>query len=519
MKAKNDSKSPLDTLRDLLSQPLIATALIVVYLAVTLYFLLNLNRSDLWFPLYTTLAFPPLVVAPFIIFSSTMPKVIKYIFILLLLFVAVPLIGIYDSNYLELMIQICIFASLAVGLNVVVGFAGLLDLGYVAFFAFGAYIWGMFTSSAPTIFEINGWLVPQWAFYPFLILGVVVAAVVGILLGLPVLRLRGDYLAIVTLGFGEMIRLLANNLNSPVNFTNGPQGLHDVPPPSSTALIEPVIEIGRMMGINVASPAPVAQQLLFYFLAIAILGVIIVLVQRLDNSPIGRAWTAIREDEVAAIAMGVPLVRMKLLAFASGAACAGAIGVLYAAKQSFVSPESFQLIQSINILAMVIIGGMGGIRGVLLGAAVVTLLNLQVLTNFALQVNNLRGIDYIVPSVCWQVPALIIGILGANWLYQQVRRARLDGMENTTIGSILSKPSAITVIVIIVLAVILLVLPPTLNVRDWPSQLTPDKYQRFVFGILLVVMMIFRPEGLLPEPRRKMELRHETPPSVEEETV
>jgi branched-chain amino acid transport system permease protein len=175
------------------------------------------------------------------------------------------------------------------------------------------------------------------------------------------------------------------------------------------------------------------------------IAIIIVIARRLDNSPIGRAWTAIREDEVAAIAMGVPLVRMKLLAFATGAAFAGAIGVLYAAKQTFVSPESFSFIQSISILAMVIVGGLGGIRGVILGAMCVTLLNLHVLTNLSLQINSLKQVNFVVPII-------------------------------------------------------------NFHITDWPTQLEPAKYQRFVFGMLLVLMMIFRPSGLLPEPRRKLEM-------------
>jgi hypothetical protein len=158
-----------------------------------------------------------------------------------------------------------------------------------------------------------------------------------------------------------------------------------------------------------------SQQILLYFIAIAIVGIIIVLANRLDNSPIGRAWTAIREDEVAAIAMGVPLVRMKLLAFATGAACAGAVGVLYGAKQTFVSPESFQLTQSINILAMVIVGGLGGIRGVLLGATVVTLLNLQVLSNFSLQINSLRTAGFVVSGIVIRFIVAIPSLLIAWW--------------------------------------------------------------------------------------------------------
>ncbi|MFN8560980.1 MAG: hypothetical protein U0703_05005 [Anaerolineae bacterium] len=236
------------------------------------------------------------------------------------------------------------------------------------------------------------------------------------------------------------------NLDQPVNFTNGSQGLSGRAAPATAGFaVDATGSIARFFNITVPNIEPVSQQLLFYFIAIAILGIIILVARLLDDSPIGRAWTAIREDEVAAIAMGVPLVRMKLLAFASGAAFAGAIGVLYAAKQTFVSPESFSLIQSISILAMVIVGGLGGIKGVILGAMIVTLLNLQILTNFSLQINALRNIDFVVPLI-------------------------------------------------------------NFHIRDWPAQLEPAKYQRFVFGFLLIVMTIFRPAGLLPEARRKMEM-------------
>ncbi len=435
------------SLRALLQRPTSAAAIIGGYLFIVVVVLFSLDRTNLLFPTLSTFAFPALVLSPFLILASGLEQRVKLGIIFVLIVFLVPLIGVYDASYLELIIQICIFAGLALGLNIVVGFAGLLDLGYVAFFAVGAYIWAMFTSQAPTIFNVNGWLVPSWAFFAFLPIGVLLAALVGILLGLPVLRLRGDYLAIVTLGFGEMIRVLVRNGEQPINLTNGSQGLFDVArPPLPTALVDFVAWSANTLNFRVDNPEPVAQQIIFYLLAVAILGIIIVVARRLDDSAIGRAWTAIREDEVAAIAMGVPLVRMKLLAFATGASFAGAIGVLYAAKQTFVSPESFSLIQSISILAMVIVGGLGSIRGVILGAVLVTLLNLQVLKNLSLQLNALRNINYVVPIIDW----------------------------------------------------------PIVN---WPSQLEPAKYERFVFGVLLIVMMIFRPAGILPDTRRKLEMQ------------
>ncbi len=441
------------TFRDWIRQPRIAGTLIIAYIAIFIFVLVTLDRGNLLFPLWSTLAFPPFVLSPFVVLASPLSRRTKALMIGALILVIMPTIGIYDGGYLELSIQIAIYAGLALGLNIVVGFAGLLDLGYIAFFAVGAYTWAMFTSTnVATVFVVAGLIVPAWAFYVFLLVAIVVAGIVGMLLGLPVLRLRGDYLAIVTLGFGEMIRVLARNLDQPANLTNGAQGLSGVlRPPLPSFGVSLTQSIADTLHINLPSVEPVAQQLLFYFIAIAILGVIVVVARRLDDSPIGRAWTAIREDEVAAIAMGVPLVRMKLLAFASGAAFAGAIGVLYAAKQTFVSPESFSLIQSISILAMVIVGGLGGLQGVILGAIIVTLLNLQILTNFSLQINALRNIDFVVPILNY-------------------------------------------------------------HIRDWPTQLEPAKYQRLVFGFLLIVMTIFRPAGLMPEARRKLEMQGHAEP-------
>jgi branched-chain amino acid transport system permease protein len=449
--------------REWLFRPSVAGPLALVYVVVaTLLLVLNtLDRANLWFPLANICLLPLFLVSPIVVISAPLPSRLKISAMLLMLVVLMPLIGIFNTSYLEFAIQISIFAALALGLNIVVGFAGLLDLGYVAFFAVGAYLWGMFTSSAPTIFQTSGALVQNNSlFFLFIIFGVGIAGVVGIVLGLPVLRLRGDYLAIVTLGFGEVIRVLARNADSPTNFTNGSQGLHGIAKPPlpgfSTGITAGLADV---LGIRLENPPAVTQQLFFYFIAIVVLVVIIIVARRLQDSPIGRAWAAIREDEVAAIAMGVPLVKMKLLAFAAGASFAGAIGVLYAAKQSFISPESFVLLQSITILAMVIVGGMGSIKGVILGAVIVTLLNLHVLTSLSLQLNALKNIDYVIPII-------------------------------------------------------------NFHIRDIPQQLDPSKYQPFVFGLILVLMMIFRPAGLLPEARRKMELqKHISAPEEDPELV
>jgi len=250
-----------------------------------------------------------------------------------------------------------LYVMLALGLNIVVGFAGLLDLGYVAFYAVGAYLYAILASPQ---FGIH---LPFWALLP---LGATVAAFFGVLLGAPTLRLRGDYLAIVTLGFGEIIRIFLNNLNAPINITNGPQGINMIDPvrlgeQSLTRSIE-------ILGVDFSG----AHAHYYLFLALTLL--VIFVAMRLQNSRIGRAWAAIREDEVAAAAMGINTRNVKLLAFAMGALFGGVGGGLFAAFQGFVSPESFTLMESIMILCMVVLGGMGHIPGVILGAVLLTVL-------------------------------------------------------------------------------------------------------------------------------------------------
>lgn len=428
-----------------------------------------------------------------------------------LLFV-VPAIGRGNGSFFDLAIQMCIFAALALGLNIVVGQAGLLDLGYVAFFAVGAYLWGVFGSGQfqqivrsdlpSTPLGVVDWLLPllltlagvggyRWMraidqahpgskkprggqrlarnasvllivvgvvallvllatlltaavtgyytgqparldalatginpnfFWLFVILAIAVAAVVGVLIGLPVLKLKGDYLAIVTLGLGEVIRVFANNLTK---YTSGPQGISSI----QTAPVPLLDRLAASLGF-----APEQFKLFFlYFLVLLVIGVVITVNVRLSRSNIGRAWVAIREDEIAAQAMGVPLVRTKIMAFATGASFAGVMGVIFAAKQQFISPESFTFFQSISVLTMVILGGMGNIAGVILGAAVVTLLNLSILTALSESLQALPGFN---------------------------------------------------------------------------SNLDPAKYNRLIFGLILVLMMLFRPEGLLPSARQRL-MMHE----------
>lgn len=308
----------------------------------------------------------------------------------------------------EVLVNVAVFALLALGLNVVVGLAGLLDLGYVAFFATGAYLWAILSGSGPLKFaftQTDFW--DQWGFWLVLFLAIGVNMMIGVLLGSPTLRLRGDYLAIVTLGFGEIVRIVANNLDP---ITRGAQGIQGIPHPQI-----PVIRYE--FGLDPRN---------YYYLLIVVVLAAIFAIRNLENSRIGRAWVAIREDEVAAEAMGVPTLKMKLLAFAIGASTAGFAGVIVASKTNFISPTSFDVFTSILILAAVVLGGMGSMRGSLLGA-------------FA-----------------------IVGIPG----FAQLFIPRLD------------------------------------------------EYRFWFFGLILVVMMIFRPQGLLPSGRRAAELQPDSPDEV-----
>ncbi|MGE5161759.1 MAG: ABC transporter permease subunit [Betaproteobacteria bacterium] len=262
-----------------------------------------------------------------------------------------------------------LYVMLALGLNIVVGFAGLLDLGYVAFYAVGAYMYALLAS--PHLTANFAWIAQTfpnglhnsiWFVIP---LGAGLAALFGILLGAPVLKLRGDYLAIVTLGFGEIIRIFMNNLNAPVNITNGPQGI---------TLIDP-ISIG---GVSLAKTQTLfgiqfPSVYLYYYLFLVLAIITIVVCIRLQDSRLGRAWMAIREDELAAKAMGINVRNVKLLAFSLGATFGGVAGAMFAAFQGFVSPESFVLHESIIVLAMVVLGGLGHIPGVVLGAVLLSL--------------------------------------------------------------------------------------------------------------------------------------------------
>jgi branched-chain amino acid transport system permease protein len=269
---------------------------------------------------------------------TAFPPIIRYAsspltYVLIVVFVAIlPLF--LNDYYRDIMTLTGMYIVLALGLNIVVGQAGLLNLGYVAFYAIGAYTYAILS----TTFGLSFW--------PGLIAGGSVAAVFAVLLGMPTLRLRGDYFAIVTLGLGEITRIILNNWDS---MTGGPNGIS---------------KIGR----PVIAGYELHTTLDFYYLITVIVIITVFAMHRLISSRIGRAWVAIREDEVAAEAMGVNTYRMKLLAFVLGSAWAGIVGVFFSAKMAFVSPESFTFFESVMILCMVVLGGMGSIPGIILGA-------------------------------------------------------------------------------------------------------------------------------------------------------
>ncbi|NIF84071.1 ABC transporter ATP-binding protein [Comamonas sp. Tr-654] len=282
-----------------------------------------------------------------------------------------PLILQYFGNaWVRIADLALLYVMLALGLNIVVGYAGLLDLGYVAFYAVGAYMFALMAS--PHLAETfegfvamfpNGLHTSIWLVIP---LGMLLAACTGVLLGLPVLRLRGDYLAIVTLGFGEIIRIFLNNLDQPVNITNGPKGIGQID--SVKIFGFDLAKRHEIFGYDISSVT------LYYYLFLVLVLAAIVICYRLQDSRIGRAWMAIREDEIAAKAMGINVRNMKLLAFGMGASFGGVAGSMFAAFQGFVSPESFSLMESVMIVAMVVLGGLGHIPGVILGAVLLSAL-------------------------------------------------------------------------------------------------------------------------------------------------
>ncbi len=297
-------------------------------------------------------------------------KTFSYVLMAVALLVLPLVLQGFGNAWVRIADMALLYVLLALGLNIVVGYAGLLDLGYVAFFAIGAYMFGLLSS--PHLFETFpalaasfplGLHTPIWIVLPA---AAALAALLGILLGAPTLRLRGDYLAIVTLGFGEIIRVFMNNMDHPVNITNGPRGINQIDSMQVFGL-----DLGKKLTIGGFEIASVS---LYYYLFLSLVVVSIIICHRLEFSRVGRAWMAIREDEVAAKAMGINTRNLKLLAFGMGATFGGVSGAMFAAFQSFISPESFSLMESVMIVAMIVLGGVGHLPGVVLGAVLLTVL-------------------------------------------------------------------------------------------------------------------------------------------------
>lgn len=371
------------------------------------------TTAALAFSQKSVIAFLLLLLSLLLLYYMNLGNKMKWGIALLILVIVLPVSASQGPSYqayMEVATMVGIYVCMALGLNIVVGLAGLLDLGFVAFFAVGAYTYGIFaTAQANNFMPFGTYPLSGNSFWFFIIIGLFVAALFGVLLGIPVLRVKGDYLAIVTLGFGEIIRIVFNNLDKPVNITNGAMGL-------------PSIQQPELFGITLSQPNQ------FYYIVLVMFIIVIYAVTRMEHTKLGRSWKAVRENEIAAQAMGIPLVKTKLTAFAIGASFSGMMGVVFAAKQMFVDPTSFTYLESTTILVMVILGGMGSVPGVILGAAVVTILNLQVLTELT------------------------------GWLSQV-----------TTI----------------------------------PDALSPAKMQRFIFGALLIIMTLYRPQGLIPAKNKK----------------
>ena len=456
-------------------------------------------------------------------FRSASPVVrLAVLLIPVVLLLALPQLPFMTPFYRTVLVdRVGFYVLLALGLNVVVGFAGLLDLGYVAFYAIGAYTAAYLTGAAPVQPPFT--VIPFLAF-PFAILATMLF---GVILGLPTLRLRGDYLAIVTLGFHEIVRITLLNLDP---ITNGARGINAIPqfqiPAAGTmnytvalivfgamlALLGVLLLVrkgwgtGRALGIVLiaagvilAALSPVLGDPLsqfgsrfasfgldpvpYYYLTVLVCAVMVFIVYRLSNSRMGRAWVAIREDEIAAEAMGVPTLKMKIYAFAIGASTAGFAGVMLAVKTSFISPQNFILLQSIIVLAMVVFGGMGSITGAIIGAVFIGFTQ-EALRDFDaipfLQIFAFVGI----------VMAIVGALIAANVI--KTRVGRPYGFWLTGIG------------------VALAALSPVLRIPFVKIAQNPEPWRLFLLGLIVTIVMVARPEGLIPSRRRAMELHGET---------
>ena len=358
-----------------------------------------------------------------------------------------------QTNWIATVIQIQIFIMLALGLNITVGYAGLLDLGYAAFFAIGAYTTGLLSSPQLNI---------AWNFWLVLPIAALVAAISGVILGSPTLRLRGDYLAIVTLGFGEIVPVIFRNLTGvrieePISKILGSLVGH---PEWAICLVgceRPLNLTGGEAGINpIGRPTlpfigtfDASDYLPWYYLILLLVVFSYFMISRLKDSRLGRAWTAIREDELAASAMGINLVQTKLLAFAMGATFSGFAGAFYAANISAIFPSVFDFSVSVIILCMVILGGLGNMTGVILGGII---------------------------------------IMSADRLYLPQLAQVLKSFLNTSVLPNIGSPP----------------------LRDFiATSIDPIQMRLFLFGLTLVIMMIVRPEGLVPDALHRAELHSE----------
>jgi branched-chain amino acid transport system permease protein len=346
------------------------------------------------------------------------------------------------AGWVRILTLALLYVLLALGLNIVVGYAGLLDLGFVAFYAVGAYMYALLAS--PHLFENFPWIAqmfpgglhtPLWLVIP---LAAALAALAGVMLGTPVLKLRGDYLAIVTLGFGEIIRVFMNNLEHPINITNGPRGLDR---------IDGMRIFGHDLGKRLeVFGFTIPSVTLYYYLFLALVVVSVVICYRLETSRIGRAWMAIREDEIAAKAMGINTRNMKLLAFGMGASFGGVSGAMFAAFQGFVSPESFSLMESVMIVAMVVLGGMGHLPGVILGAVMLAALP-EVLRYVAGPLQQMTG-GRLDASILRQllVALAMIGIMLSRprglWPSREHGKAASTAVPGNTPAAVLATPAA-----------------------------------------------------------------------------
>lgn len=318
---------------------------LLVYLAVTYRSKMGTREKRIISPLST----PKIYISP----------IFRYIIaiIILAVLISLPFLSIIDRRYLNILTQILLYVVLAWGLNIVVGLAGLLDLGYVAFYAVGAYSYALLSQHY------------GFSFWICLPMAGLLAGSFGVMLGFPVLRLRGDYLAIVTLGFGEIIRIILVNW---YQFTGGPNGLNQIPKP---LLFGYAFEEPRGQGNTVSEWLGLSykSEHFYIFMYLLILGIALLVlwfVKKLRRLPIGRAWEALREDEIACRALGVNPTHVKLAAFATGAMIAGIAGCFFAAYQGFISPESFTFMESVTILAIVVLGGMGNQLGIFLATVI-----------------------------------------------------------------------------------------------------------------------------------------------------